>query len=137
MKLTELERNISEVEDAKYITDQLLYRVRKIAEFICGQMEELGLKEVMKGKYVVNEVLACGQSFSLFSLKVTDESDFYEYPVSLVSNEVSSTRKLKFFGGDYNAKFYLPNRHDVLMFIEDVPKIMADLASCDNELNFI
>lgn len=134
MKVKELSNIISKIENAKYITDHLLYRTQKLAGFMCDQMESLGLNELLNGKYILNEVLAGRQFFSLFSLKVTD-NDFYEYPVNLMSNEVSSTRRMNFLAGDDNAKFYVPNRHDVLTFINDIPKIFAELANVDVEQN--
>lgn len=134
MKVKELSKIISKIEDAKYITDHLLYRIHKLAGFICEQMESLGIKNIFNGKYIINEVLAGDQSFTLFSLKVTD-NDFYEYSVNLMSNEVSSTRKLNFFGGDYNAKYYVPNRHDLFTFINDIPMLFNELANQDVELD--
>lgn len=128
MKVKELHTTISRIEDAKNITQYFLHRTHKLTDFICDQMESLGLKELLNGKYVLNEVVACAQSFSLFSLQVSD-NDFFEYPVNLMSNEVSSTRKMNFFGGDYNAKYYVPNRHDLLTFTNDIPQIFDELAN--------
>lgn len=133
MKIKELSKTISKLQDAKNVTDYFLYRTQRVAKFICAEMESLGLNELLNGKYVLNEVLACGQYFSLFSLQVKYNSDFFEFPVNLMSNEVSSNRKMNFFGGDYNAKYYVPNRHDLLTFINDLPEIFSELANQDVE----
>ncbi|WP_206483008.1 hypothetical protein [Thalassotalea sp. G2M2-11] len=138
MKIKELSKTISKLQDAKNVTDYFLYRTQKVAKFICEEMQTLGLNELLNGKYFLNEVFACGQSFSLLSLQVSD-NDFFEYPVNLMSNEVSSNRKMNFFGGDYNAKYYVPNRHDLLTFINDIPKIFAELAdqNVENDIELL
>ena len=137
MNKIELEKSFLKIKSAKRVTEKLLQKTSKVATYICEQMETLGLAEIMDGKYIINEKVTSNGSQPLFSLKVTDPIDLFEYSVRLDSIVVSSVRQSVFLNGEFKNVYYLPNRQDVLTFIHDIPAILAAIGECHEKDEFL
>jgi hypothetical protein len=133
MNKSEIENTLHRIKNAKNVTEKLVDSLELIAIFIASQMQSLGLTSVLSGKYVIDQLISMGVKDTSLYLKVPGTSDENEFTVRLLCNGLSSTRELSLLCGDYNAKYYKPNRQDALTFIADIPSILEELANCEKE----
>lgn len=129
-----IEKMLAKVEHAKYVTEKLVQTTKDIAEFISEQMQVVGINEILNGKYVINELRAYEHSLLVLSLAVEDKH-CNEFVVNLASNEVSSNREHSFWCDPVTGRYFLPTRHDVMTFVQDLPLIMNELANYGEDLD--
>jgi hypothetical protein len=133
MNKSEIHNTLHRIKNAKNLTEKLVDNLELIAVFIASQMQSLGLTSVLSGKYVMEQLISTGIKDTSLYLKVPGTSDENEFTVRLLCNGLSSTRELSLLYGDYNAKYYKPNRQDALTFLADIPSILEELANCEKE----
>ena len=133
MNKSDIQNTLHKIENAKHVTKKLVDNLESIAIFIASQMQSLGLNSVLSGRYVMEQLISMGVKDTSLYLKIPRTSDENEFTVRLLCNGLSSTRELSLLCGDYNAKYYKPNRQDALTFIADIPIILEELANCEKE----
>ncbi len=133
MNKSEIQNTLHKIGSAKKMTIKLVDNLESMSIFVASQMQSLGLTSLLSGKYVMKQLTSMGVKDISLYLKIPSTSYENEFTVRLLCNGLSSTRELSLLCGDFNAKYYKPNREDALTFIADIPIILEELASCEKE----
>jgi len=128
MNNKELLEILSCIDTAKRLTKKMCEQSKNLAEEIATHMQDLGVSDLMGGKYRLKTVRAnVGSSTGLVRV-VYQPVECYDLLVSLDTSSISPERDTCYLYGDFNATYNLPSRSDVLEFLRDVKALLIELA---------
>ena len=118
---------ITKIENARINTASMLRHSKDLASWLCLQLTDLGISELLKGKYSVKEIKSSIRSDDYLFMHVGTE--YQDLDVLIETANISATREEAYMYSDYNASFNMPNRSDILEFVADLPAILDELAN--------
>lgn len=131
MEIKQLASLLERIENAKRCTSSLLEKTQAFAQLIERQMEELGVKQLMGGKYQLRTIHASvGTDTSLY-MRTNQDLGYEMLYVCLDVTSIDADRDTFYLWGDFNAAYNKPNRNDIFEFIGDAEALLSELASFD------
>lgn len=135
MTKIEIQNTLLSIDNAKNMTKELIKKVQSTVNFIESQMIVLGVSTLLSNKYTLDSLYVSGSDDISLYLHIPCTEYRNEFTVRLCSDQISSTRELSLLYGNYSAKYYKPNRQDILKFIADVPQLLEELASYEKDVH--
>lgn len=131
MNTQELNTVLTRIQNAKRCTDSLLEKTQAFAQFVEQQMQDIGVKQLMGGKYQLRTIRSSvGTDTSLY-MRTNVDLGYEMLYVCLDVSSIDAERDSYLLWGDYNASYNKPNREDIFEFISDADTLLIELAELD------
>lgn len=134
MKTSNILKLIDRISKAAYVTQSLIEKSQQFAEFMDEQMDNLGVNNLMSGKYSLITLTASAGSDTSLYMRYTCNFTCENLYVRLNTSEIDSQRDTRLLYGDFNASYNLPNRNDILNFLSDAEELLKELANLSNDI---
>lgn len=131
MESKELVKLFDRIQNAKYLTSNLLTKTQDFAGYLASEMESLGVDSLMSGKYQLKTLRTSVAEDTSLYLRTGEDLGYDMLYVCLDVSKISAQREVAYLYGDFNAGYYRPNRSDIFEFSGDARALLTELASLE------